>query len=141
MRNEPRSHQAARKPAFECGRSHPHTQVGYLTKEIAQEGRGCFCRDNVGQARHISHVMEAPMPTRSVRTTKLDLRLSRQAKQTLLESALSRAEETLVERRHFELSAEQWNAFMAALDAPPREAPRLRRLFQEASPFDAAEPG
>jgi len=100
--------------------------------------------------------MEAPMPTRSVRTTKLDLRLSPQARQTLtaaarashrsvsqfvLESALSRAEETLVERRHFELSAEQWNAFMAALDAPPRELPRLRRLFQEASPFDAAEPG
>jgi len=96
------------------------------------------------------------MPVRSVRTTKLDLRLSPQAKQTLtaaarashrsvsqfvLESALSRAEETLVERRHFELNAERWDAFMAALDAPPRELPRLRRLFQEASAFDAAEPG
>jgi uncharacterized protein (DUF1778 family) len=96
------------------------------------------------------------MPTRSVRTSKLDLRLSPQAKQTLsaaarashrsvsqfvLESALSRAEETLVERRHFELNAEQWGAFMAALDAPPRDVPRLRRLLQEASAFEAAEPG
>jgi uncharacterized protein (DUF1778 family) len=101
-------------------------------------------------------IMEAPMPARSVRTTKLDLRLSPQAKQTLaaaaraahrsvsqfvLESALSRAEETLIERRHFELNAEQWDAFMAALDAPPREVPRLRRLFQEASAFDRAEQG
>ena len=96
------------------------------------------------------------MSTRSARTTKLDLRLSPQAKQTLsaaarashrsvsqfvLESALSRAEETLVERRRFELNAEQWAAFMAALDAPPRDVPRLRRLFQEASAFDSTEPG
>ena len=95
------------------------------------------------------------MPARSVRTTKLDLRLSPQAKQTLTaaarashcsvsqfvrESALSRAEETLIERRHFELNAEQWEAFMTALDAPPRELPRLRRLFQEASAFETAEP-
>jgi uncharacterized protein (DUF1778 family) len=96
------------------------------------------------------------MSTRSARTTKLDLRLSPQAKQTLsaaarashrsvsqfvLESALSRAEETLVERRRFELNAEQWAAFMAALDAPPRDVPRLRRLFQEPSAFDSTEPG
>ena len=96
------------------------------------------------------------MSTRSARTTKLDIRLSPQAKQTLsaaarashrsvsqfvLESALSRAEETLVERRRFELNAEQWAAFMAALDAPPRDVPRLRRLFQEPSAFDSTEPG
>jgi len=96
------------------------------------------------------------MPTRSARTTKLDLRLSPDAKQTLnaaarathrsvsqfvLDSALSRAEETLIERRRFELNAEQWAAFMAALDAPPRDLPRLRRLFREPGPFDAAERG
>lgn len=91
------------------------------------------------------------MPTRSLRTTKLDLRLSPQAKQALnaaarvshrsvsqfvLESALARAEEVLIERRRFELSAEQWDAFMAALDAPPRELPRVRRLLQEPSVFE-----
>jgi len=96
------------------------------------------------------------MPTRSARTTKLDLRLSPEAKQTLnaaaratrrsvsqfvLESAISRAEETLVERRRFELDAEQWAAFMAALDAPPRELPRLRRLFSKPGPFDAPKRG
>jgi uncharacterized protein (DUF1778 family) len=100
--------------------------------------------------------MEAPMPARSIRTTKLDLRLSPQAKQTLaaaarashrsvsqfvLESALSRAEETLVERRHFELNADQWAAFMAALDAPPRTVPRLRQLLREPSVFDATDAG
>jgi uncharacterized protein (DUF1778 family) len=95
------------------------------------------------------------MSSHSGRTTKLDLRLSPEAKQTLnaaarathrsvsqfvLESALSRAEETLVERRRFNLNAEQWTAFMTALDNPPREVPRLRRLFAEAGVFDAREP-
>ena len=91
------------------------------------------------------------MPSRTVRTTKLDLRLSPEAKQTLnaaarvahrsvsqfvLESALARAEETLVERQSFRLDAERWTAFMAALDAPPRDATRLARLFRESTPFD-----
>jgi uncharacterized protein (DUF1778 family) len=100
--------------------------------------------------------LEQPMPSGSTRTTKLDLRLSPEAKQTLtaaaraahrsvsefvLASALARAEETLIERQRFELDAERWSAFMAALDAPPREAPRLLRLFREATPFDHAGPG
>lgn len=91
------------------------------------------------------------MPTRSIRTTKLDLRLSPEAKQTLtaaaraahrsvsefvLASALERAEQTLVERQRFELDAERWTAFMTALDAPPRATPRLSRLFEENTPFD-----
>jgi len=96
--------------------------------------------------------MEVFMPVHSARTTKLDLRLSPEAKRTLnaaarasnrsvsqfvLESALSRAEETLPDRRRFDLNAEQWEAFMAALDAPTRDTPRLRRLLQEPSIFDA----
>lgn len=92
--------------------------------------------------------------TLTARTTKLDLRLSPKAKHTLtqaanaahrsvsqfvLESALARAEETLIERRHFDLDDERWTAFMTALEAPVREIPRLRRLFQEPSAFEAAE--
>jgi uncharacterized protein (DUF1778 family) len=95
------------------------------------------------------------MPAHSARTTKLDLRLSPEAKQMLnaaarathrsvsqfvLESALSRAENALIERRRFDLNAEQWTAFMAALDASPREVPRLRRLLAEAGVFDPREP-
>ena len=91
------------------------------------------------------------MQTPSTRSEKLDLRLTPAAKQTLykaaaaaqrsvsdfvLESALARAEETLADRRHFGLNAEQWEAFMAALDAPPRELPRVKRLFSEPSIFE-----
>jgi uncharacterized protein (DUF1778 family) len=98
--------------------------------------------------------MENPMPDRSARTTKLDLRLSSQAKQTLsaaarashrsvsqfvLECALARAEETLPDRQRFALNAAQWEEFMAALDAPPSDSPRLRRLLLEPSVFEAAK--
>lgn len=91
------------------------------------------------------------MTTRSARTEKLDLRLSPAAKQTLraaatashrsisdfvLESALARADETLADRNHFGLDAERWNAFQAALDAPVRELPRLRRLLSKRSAFE-----
>jgi len=91
------------------------------------------------------------MTTRSARTEKLDLRLSSAAKQTLraaataahrsisdfvLESALARADETLADRSHFGLDAERWKAFQAALDAPARALPQLRRLLSKRSAFE-----
>jgi uncharacterized protein (DUF1778 family) len=84
------------------------------------------------------------MAVPSARTEKLDLRLSPAAKQKLftaaaasqrsvtdfvLESALARADETLCDRQQFGLSAERWQEFMAALDAPPRPLPRIKTLF------------
>jgi uncharacterized protein (DUF1778 family) len=91
------------------------------------------------------------MPGRAVRSAKLDLRLSLEAKAKLqaaaqaahcsvsefvLESALVRADETLASRTRFGLDAHQWQAFLTALDARPRELPRLARLFQEPGAFD-----
>lgn len=91
------------------------------------------------------------MTSRLTRTEKLDIRLTPKAKRTLqaaaaaerrkvsdfvLESALARAEETLTDRQRFSLDAEQWAAFLEALDAEPRDLPRVRRLFQESSPFE-----
>jgi len=92
------------------------------------------------------------MTQRSNRTEKLDLRLSRAAKQTLqaaataerksvsefvLDSALSTAEERLADRRVFALDRKTWDAFVAALDRPPRRHARLGRLFSEHSVFDS----
>ena len=85
-------------------------------------------------------------------TEKLDLRLTKSAKHTLqaaamaahksvsefvLETALSEAEERLADRHIFMLDAKRWDAFVAALDTPPRHHPRLKRLFREPSVFDA----
>ena len=91
------------------------------------------------------------MQTTETRNEKLDLRLTRSAKRTLqtaahaahrsvsefvLESALARAEETLPDRQRFGLNAKQWEAFQAALSAPPRPAARLHRLLKEPSIFE-----
>jgi len=85
------------------------------------------------------------------RTDRIDLRVSPQAKKALqaaaelcrtsvsefvLASALRAADEELADRRLFSLSTEQWKAFHAALDAPPRPMPRLQRLLQEPGAFD-----
>jgi uncharacterized protein (DUF1778 family) len=91
------------------------------------------------------------MTTRVNRTEKLDLRLTAAAKRAIqnaadashktlsdfvLESALRRADEVLAERQIFRLDADRWAAFMAALDAPPKQRPRLARLLREASKLD-----
>ncbi len=91
------------------------------------------------------------MSTGTTRSEKLDLRLTPSAKQKLysaataanrsvsdfvLESALARADETLADRQHFGLDAEQWTAFMTALDASPRRHVRLERLLNEPSIFE-----
>jgi len=96
------------------------------------------------------------MATQSIpterRTEKLDVRVSPAAKAKLqaaasavhrsmsdfvMESALSRAEETLAERRVFGLDAEKWAAFQAALDVPARPLPRLQALLDEPGFFDS----
>lgn len=89
--------------------------------------------------------------TLETRDEKLDLRLTATAKRVLqtaaaashrsvsefvLESALSRAEETLPDRQHFGLNAEQWTQFQTALNAPPRALPRLAKLLREPSIFE-----
>lgn len=88
------------------------------------------------------------------RNEKLDLRLTPSAKRKLqvaakathrsvsefvLESALARADETLPDRQRFRLSTEQWEAFQAALAAPPRPAPRLAKLLNTPSVFERGE--
>lgn len=55
----------------------------------------------------------------------------------VLESAFSRAEETLADRRTFGLDAGGWTAFLAALDAPVRPLPRMQALLKEPGFFDS----
>lgn len=50
---------------------------------------------------------------------------------------LSQAEERLADRCVFTLDGKSWDAFVAALDRPPRRHVRLERLFRETSVFDS----
>jgi uncharacterized protein (DUF1778 family) len=91
------------------------------------------------------------MPLAETRNEKLDLRLTASAKRTLqlaaaskgqsltefvLESALQRADETMPDRQHFGLNAEQWAVFHKALDAPTKPSPRMEKLLREPSVFE-----
>ncbi|MGB6199985.1 MAG: DUF1778 domain-containing protein [Candidatus Acidiferrales bacterium] len=91
---------------------------------------------------------------RAIRSEKLDLRLTPDAKTALqkaaavsnrsvsefvLESALARADEALADRRSFGLDAAQWKAFVVALDAAPQAMPRMERLLKEPGFFDDNE--
>ena len=51
----------------------------------------------------------------------------------LLDKGLEAAAETLAERREFRLSAKQYDAFVAALDAPVKPRPRLETLLKTPS--------
>jgi uncharacterized protein (DUF1778 family) len=87
----------------------------------------------------------------ATRSEKLDLRVAptdkqkiaaaaavenRSVSEFILHSALLRADAILIDRTHFGLDAERWEAFMAALDAPPRRFGRLEQLFKEPSVFE-----
>ena len=91
------------------------------------------------------------MTTKTNRSEKLDIRLSPAAKRLLrsaaearhksisefvLDSALSAAEDTMLDQRTILFNAEQWAKFMEALDAPPKRHPGLERLLNEPSVFD-----
>jgi uncharacterized protein (DUF1778 family) len=91
------------------------------------------------------------MPTPASRSEKLDIRITLEAKQILqqaakhrrttvsqfvLQSALDSASSILAERTHFGLNTEQWQALMAAMDAPPHNHPRMERLLNEPSILD-----
>ncbi len=85
------------------------------------------------------------------KSERVDLRMTPTAKRTLqraaavsnktvseflLDSSLSAAFDTLADRRVFQLDEVQWAAFMAALDTPPRNNPRLRKLLAINPPWD-----
>ncbi len=82
----------------------------------------------------------------SPKTGRLDVRVSAPVKQLLsdaaaaahksvsefvLDAGIAAANHLLEERRRFELTAEQWAAFQAALEAPVKRRPRLQRLLDE----------
>lgn len=54
----------------------------------------------------------------------------------ILELAVRHAEDVLMEKMHFQLSQEQWDAFTQALDAPVQPDPALVRLLNTPAPWE-----
>ncbi|MFN7921260.1 MAG: DUF1778 domain-containing protein [Bryobacteraceae bacterium] len=57
----------------------------------------------------------------------------------MVQHAFSAAQTVLADQVHFSLSPEKWEEFCAALDAPPKDLPKLRKLLTEPSVFDESE--
>jgi len=92
------------------------------------------------------------LPNKStLRETKVQLRMrplqkdviarAAQLRQTtmtsfMIEQAFNAAQQILADQTHFYLSPEKWDEFCAALDAPPRDLPQLRKLLTEPGVFD-----
>jgi uncharacterized protein (DUF1778 family) len=90
--------------------------------------------------------------SRKIRDERLSIRITSERKQLIakaaekenknisdfiLEKALSAAEAIVFDDSSFGLDKTQWKSFMAALDAPPRNIPALRKLLTEPGVFDA----
>ncbi len=54
----------------------------------------------------------------------------------IIDSSHKHAIDVLLDQRLFALSAEQYDAFVAALEAPPKPAAKLKRLFASKAPWE-----
>ncbi len=54
----------------------------------------------------------------------------------VIDAATTRAEDVLADRRQFVLDADAYRAFVAVLDRPAQDKPKLRRLLNEPSVFE-----
>jgi uncharacterized protein (DUF1778 family) len=59
-----------------------------------------------------------------------------QTREAAIKRVLTRVKSQLPDRRHFPLSAKQWNAFQRALSAPASASDRLTMLLREKSVFE-----
>ncbi len=54
----------------------------------------------------------------------------------VIAAAIERARDVMADRTRWDVTEEQWHAFQEALDAPPRDLPRLRELLARPAPWD-----
>jgi len=102
----------------------------------------------IGSHQAEVHVMRAASLSKSER---IDVRATPPVKQLLQEAAraahknvseflldagILAANQMLADRRRFELSAEQWEAFQSALDQPVTARPKLKKLLGEPGLLD-----
>ncbi len=92
---------------------------------------------------------KSPMPQKearfSIRASAVQKRVIAQAarikektmSEFVLEQSFLAAQQVIADHAHFTLPEKQWNAFCAALDAPPKSVPQLRRLLTQPGVFDA----
>ena len=95
--------------------------------------------------------MSADAKSRGTRSATVNLRLQASARdlidraaaaagksrtEFMVEAARREAESVLVDRCYFALGDKEFAAFNAALDKPPSDNPRLRKLLRTSAPWE-----
>ena len=62
--------------------------------------------------------------------------LGRNRSDFMLEAACREAESVLLDRRYFQLPDSEFRRFLAMLDKPPKNNPRLTRLLKSKGPWE-----
>ena len=62
--------------------------------------------------------------------------LGRSRSDFMLDTACREAESVILDRRYFSLSEDQFRRFIAVLDSPPKDNPKLQRHLQTKAPWD-----
>lgn len=93
-------------------------------------------------SRAVAAQKESRLSIRATEQEKILLRQAAQARrmntsQFVLQASLDAARAILVDQTEFRLSADEWQAFCARLDAPARTIPALRELFRETETSNA----
>lgn len=92
-----------------------------------------------------SKTRSAPRVSRlSIRASAVQKRVIAQAarinevtmSEFVLEQSLAAAQQVIADQAQFTLPRKQWKQFCAALDAPPKSIPALRRLLTRPGLFD-----
>lgn len=97
----------------------------------------CSCRLARHATARMPRPLTSPLPVGERQAAASVSR--RSASEFVLESALAKADEALADHWTFGLNADQWQAFLSALDAPTRPLPRMQRLLKESGFFYTTE--
>lgn len=90
---------------------------------------------NSGQTRDININIRAKRTQRDLIDQAAEL-LGKTRSDFMLETACREAEDVLLDQRMFTLDAETFEKFLALLDAPPSENPKLRKLMATKAPWE-----
>jgi uncharacterized protein (DUF1778 family) len=63
--------------------------------------------------------------------------LGKSRSEFVIETMRREAQEVLLDQTIFHVDAKTWKAFVAELDRPPRDNPRLRALMHRKAPWEA----
>ncbi|MGH9800590.1 MAG: DUF1778 domain-containing protein [Blastocatellia bacterium] len=90
------------------------------------------------QPRHKSDRFSIRVSARQKEVIATAARLSRiTISEFVLEQSYQAARQIVADQTSFTLTKKEWKAFCAALDAPPKTIPALRKLLTKPSVFDA----